>query len=247
MGFSVFGQKIRSKFKKADWQMALLSGAASILFLMIFATLLYLGADDFPLAYHRSQPGKAPLVAVDAAQDVRDSARCRESARRCISRDGFVSFAIEKCMKGQWVIAGECSRGQGCVDGRCQEGKAEVARKEARLSFLRRIASVGATTPNTSNGLDLSGFDAYELPLTNPLKYGNIRALTQGVLNQILAITSAVMLIVLIIAGYRYLTAGANEQRAEAAKNAIKWSLIGIIVILITGIVVNSIIITFGK
>lgn len=244
---SAFWQKIRGKLKKIDLQMALISGGASVLFLLIFAALLYFGADDFPLSYHRHQQGKAPLVAVDAAQDIRGGERCSEGAQRCIARDGFTVFAVEKCVKGQWMITKECPRGQWCEDGKCQEGEAEIARKEARLRFLRHIASVGANTSNTSNGLDLSGFDVYELPLVNPLKYGNIRALTQGVLNQILAITSAVMLIVLIIAGYRYLTAGANEQRAEAAKNAIKWSLIGIIVILITGIVVNSIIITFGK
>lgn len=95
--------------------------------------------------------------------------------------------------------------------------------------------------PNTSLGAD------FRLPLQNPLNAGSAPELIRQITNYILGITSAVMLIVLIVAGFRYLTAGANEQRAEAAKNAIKWSLIGILVILITGIVVNSIILALKK
>lgn len=80
------------------------------------------------------------------------------------------------------------------------------------------------------------------IELENPIKAQNIPELIKDLTNYILGITSSVMLILMIIAGYRYMTAGGNEERAKNAKNAIKWTIIGLLIILVTGIVINSLI-----
>lgn len=90
--------------------------------------------------------------------------------------------------------------------------------------------------PNLCSGKD------YDIKIVNPIKANDVTELIQDVTNYILAITASVMLILLIIAGYRYMTAGGNEERAKNAKNAIKWTIIGILIILVSGIVINSLI-----
>lgn len=82
----------------------------------------------------------------------------------------------------------------------------------------------------------------YTIKIVNPINANDVPELIKNVTNYILGITASVMLILLIIAGYRYMTAGGNEQRAENAKNAIKWTVIGILIILVSGIVINSLI-----
>lgn len=57
----------------------------------------------------------------------------------------------------------------------------------------------------------------------------------------LLAIAGLVAVIFLIIGGFRYITAGGNEETAEAAKKTITNAIIGIVVIILAFVIVRVI------
>jgi len=85
---------------------------------------------------------------------------------------------------------------------------------------------------------------AVNITVDNPLApTDSIEGLLQQVLNYFLTFLAApLMIIVLIIAGIRYLTAGANQTRAQSAKNMMKWALIGIVLIVGALAIVNTVV-----
>jgi hypothetical protein len=62
------------------------------------------------------------------------------------------------------------------------------------------------------------------------LPQGTILGIVSNILNWLLAILAAVSLIGFVIAGIMYLTAAGDETRAEKAKKAMMYSIIGVIV-----------------
>ena len=82
---------------------------------------------------------------------------------------------------------------------------------------------------------------AEELAIDNPLSgVTDIPTLLKNVTNYILGISGTLM--VLIIAGIRYITAGANTSRANEAKKMLKWAIAGILLVLGAFAIINTII-----
>lgn len=61
------------------------------------------------------------------------------------------------------------------------------------------------------------------------------------VIEILLAIAGLVAVIFLIIGGFRYITAGGNEETAEAAKKTITNAIIGVVVIILAFVIVRVI------
>lgn len=61
------------------------------------------------------------------------------------------------------------------------------------------------------------------------------------IINILLAIAGLVAVVFLIIGGFRYITAGGNEETAEAAKTTITNAIIGIVVIILSFVIVRII------
>jgi len=84
---------------------------------------------------------------------------------------------------------------------------------------------------------------AEELAIDNPLSgVTDIPTLLKNVTNYILGISGTLMVMVLIIAGIRYITAGANTSRANEAKKMLKWAIAGILLVLGAFAILNTII-----
>ena len=66
------------------------------------------------------------------------------------------------------------------------------------------------------------------------------------VLNTFLSLLAAIFLILVVINGYKFMTAGGNKDNVEIALNGIKRGIIGLIIILsslgITNLVINSLV-----
>lgn len=61
------------------------------------------------------------------------------------------------------------------------------------------------------------------------------------IINVLLAIAGLVAVIFLVIGGFRYITAGGNEETAEGAKKTILNAIIGIVVIILSFVIVRVI------
>lgn len=69
----------------------------------------------------------------------------------------------------------------------------------------------------------------------------SISELILRVINILLAIAGLVAVIFLIIGGFRYITAGGNEETAESGKRTILNAIIGIVIIILSFVIVRVI------
>jgi hypothetical protein len=63
----------------------------------------------------------------------------------------------------------------------------------------------------------------------------------QTVVNAFLALVGLIAVIVIIFAGFRYITSGGDEEATGAAKNQIIFALIGLVIIVLSAVIVNFI------
>ncbi|HEY5806229.1 MAG TPA: pilin [Candidatus Saccharimonadales bacterium] len=61
----------------------------------------------------------------------------------------------------------------------------------------------------------------------------------QDMLNIVLAIMGAVAVLIIVLAGFRYITSQGNPNEVTTAKNAILYALIGLVVIMFAFAIVN--------
>lgn len=71
------------------------------------------------------------------------------------------------------------------------------------------------------------------LNVPNPVKADNLTDLLADVANFIFIIAIPISVIVILISGIRYLLAGGNEDKIKAARQALIWAAIGLVIILI--------------
>lgn len=74
--------------------------------------------------------------------------------------------------------------------------------------------------------------------LQNPLLSNTFAELISTMLKGLLTASGTLALLMIIISGFRYLTAGANEEQSEQAKTGLQWSVLGLIVILLAYVIV---------
>ena len=75
--------------------------------------------------------------------------------------------------------------------------------------------------------------------LTNPLPQTPTGGKLQVILNTVLAIMGAAAVLIIVLAGFRYIASQGSPDQVSTAKNAIIYSLIGLIVIMFAFAIVN--------
>jgi hypothetical protein len=79
--------------------------------------------------------------------------------------------------------------------------------------------------------------------LANPLP--NVEAGTnqlQDILNIVFAISGAIAVLIIVLAGFKYITSGSDPGAVSTAKNAIIYALVGLVVIMFAFAIVNFVI-----
>lgn len=71
-----------------------------------------------------------------------------------------------------------------------------------------------------------------EIRVDNPLKWESFSELIEAVINGLIVISFVIVPLVIIIAGYFFVTAGGDPQKVSQAKNMIIYALIGLVIIL---------------
>ena len=85
------------------------------------------------------------------------------------------------------------------------------------------------------------GFRVPDAGSTGLPNQANASDIIMRVIQILLAIAGLVAVIFLIIGGFRYITAGGNEETAEAAKKTITNAIIGIVVVILAFVIVRVI------
>jgi hypothetical protein len=109
-----------------------------------------------------------------------------------------------------------------------------------RLSQTGPSTPGGGTGPGTPGGTGTNpGTGTIQVP--EGLPEGGVLDIIQNVINFGLAVAGGVAMLLLVVGGFLYVTAAGDESRIEKAKKTIKGAIIGIIFILLSGIIVNTV------
>jgi hypothetical protein len=98
------------------------------------------------------------------------------------------------------------------------------------LKFLISIAGAQAEPPPS-------------MELTNPLKYGTIPDLINGILDFILLIGAPICALFILIGGFQLMTAGGNPESVTKGRKTITYAVVGYAIILVArgiGLVVEN-------
>ncbi len=90
----------------------------------------------------------------------------------------------------------------------------------------------------TQNYIGIKSDIPVDATLQNPLKATTFAELIGTMLKGVFEIAGTLALLMIIISGFRYLTAGSNEEQAEQAKTSLQWSAIGLVVMLLAYVIV---------
>lgn len=86
---------------------------------------------------------------------------------------------------------------------------------------------------NAGNFADKMGFQAEIMHKTSGLGDAAIGDIVAGVIKAALSLLGLIFLIIIIFAGYRWMTASGNEEQVKKAQEAIKRSIIGLVIVLL--------------
>jgi MFS family permease len=78
---------------------------------------------------------------------------------------------------------------------------------------------------------------AGELP-----KFCNATSILQFTINLILSLVGGIVVIMLMVGGYNYITSSGNEEKATKGRQTVLWASIGLAVILMAAAIVNIVI-----
>lgn len=113
--------------------------------------------------------------------------------------------------------------------------------REKILRFLFLILICGIIILISGN----KTIKAADPTFNNPVGITSVEELVKKITIWIISIFGSIALIMIIFAGFRYLTAGADESKAGEAKKMLTWTIIGIAIVLGSAAIVNELISAF--
>ena len=111
-----------------------------------------------------------------------------------------------------------------------------------KLTKIANITTLVATAAMVAMPLLAAAqFIAPEAGATNLPNQAKFSEIMITIINILLAIAGLIAVIFLIVGGFRYITAGGNEESSEAAKKTITNAIIGIVIIILSFVIVRVI------
>ena len=112
----------------------------------------------------------------------------------------------------------------------------KVANVLALCLTLMLVVSPLLASAQFNKGLNNVESGAGEAGVATEADFG---AIALKVINVLLAIAGLIAVIFLIVGGFRYVTAGGNEEAAESGKKTITNAIIGIVIIILSFVIVR--------
>lgn len=98
--------------------------------------------------------------------------------------------------------------------------------------IVSAVAKYLSTKPNYAEG-----GKAVDL---NPLTHATFGALFQSMIRGLLGVAGLLAILMIIVSGYRYITAQGSQEQTEDAKQGLQWAIVGLIVILLAYVIVTA-------
>ena len=76
------------------------------------------------------------------------------------------------------------------------------------------------------------------IEIPNPLEATTVEALVEGIIDFIRILAFAITPLLIILAGFYFITAAGDPNKVQTAKNIIKYTLIGLVIILLAEVLI---------
>ncbi|MDP2641493.1 MAG: pilin [Candidatus Yanofskybacteria bacterium] len=98
-----------------------------------------------------------------------------------------------------------------------------------------RASSSSAPTTGTGGFFDCPQPEGGGIKICNPLQADSFTDLIDNILGFIFMIASALVPLMVVLAGFLFVTGGGNPDKIKQAKNILLWTVIGFTIILLSG------------
>jgi|GEM_PF-1770878 len=102
------------------------------------------------------------------------------------------------------------------------------------VSAVRAFIAARNVDPNNTSGFE------------NPLGFGDIESWAEYRVRRFLSFVGIAALLYLVVGGFRYMTAG-NDEQVKSARKMITWAVIGLITVIISYTVMSTVIYTLNS
>ena len=82
--------------------------------------------------------------------------------------------------------------------------------------------------------------------IENPLNADSFTELFVGIANWVAGFVAALAVLVVVIGGLQYMISGGNEEKTKAARRTIQWALIGLIIVLMSWSLLQTLLTILG-
>lgn len=112
-----------------------------------------------------------------------------------------------------------------------------ILRRYARLAYvfgalLPSFALAQSNNPSSGSNNPSTGSNPGATTLTNPLHATSISELIANIIDVILVFATPLIVLMIMYAGFLFVTARGNEGQVESAKKALLWSVVGGVIVL---------------
>lgn len=94
-------------------------------------------------------------------------------------------------------------------------------------------------SPAGGTSVSPAGGSTWEMK--NPLKADTFTELLENIIDWATGIASTVAVLMVVIAGFQYMLSGGDENKTKSAMNNIKWSLIGLLIVLMSWAILKEV------
>jgi len=96
-------------------------------------------------------------------------------------------------------------------------------------------------TQSQTNQTESKPLDESALPKFNSLLTANVNTVIGNIIKSLLGLTGTLTLVMMVVAGIMWMTAGGKEQTITKAKKMITWTAIGLAIIFSSYIILKSV------
>ncbi|HAM96684.1 MAG: hypothetical protein UR96_C0019G0010 [candidate division WS6 bacterium GW2011_GWC1_36_11] len=108
--------------------------------------------------------------------------------------------------------------------------------------ILTTAASVVSGMFLTSTAYAADTADTYLSKITSGTGQGDLMTLIYGIINWAIGIAALLCVVILIVSGYKYITAAGDENKVESATKTLTFAIVGLVVCFIAVILVQFVI-----
>lgn len=84
-----------------------------------------------------------------------------------------------------------------------------------------------------STSQTFAGDNSLQVNISNPIRANNIQGLIEAIIDALVYLAFFVVPIVVIIAGFYYITSAGNPEKIKNAQNAVLYAIVGLIIVLL--------------